>query len=201
MAKTAGRTTLRMANAEVLPFEYTSFQSTVGGYVSELTALIDNMREATDVENQMIEEKRYVLAKDPGEKYIPPVKKEAVPYLNFSSLQNAIASLEIACTEFAKLQSANPMPDTNLNSLNKILRQTEQKLIISNGLPRRPWYKHSIYAPGLYTGYGVKTIAGVREAIEQRNWREAQEQIEVAAKTLEAYTGEVNAASKILMLR
>ena len=201
LAKTAGRTTLRLANADVLPFEFKSFQQTVSRYVTEITTLIDNMREATEVENQLIQENRYVLAKDPSEKFIPPVRKDAVPFLNFSSLQNAIASLEKACTQFTELQTANPKPNTNLNALNKILYQAEQKLLIAKGLPRRPWYKHAIYAPGLYTGYGVKTIAGVREAIEQRSWTEAQEQIEVVAKTLEAYTAEVDAASKILMMR
>jgi N-acetylated-alpha-linked acidic dipeptidase len=57
-------------------------------------------------------------------------------------------------------------------------------LLIENGLPRREWYKHSIYAPGFYTGYGVKTLPGIREAIEQRNWNEAQQQIAVDAKAI-----------------
>jgi N-acetylated-alpha-linked acidic dipeptidase len=71
----------------------------------------------------------------------------------------------------------------------------EQQLLSDNGLPRRPWYRHVIYAPGFYTGYGVKTLPGIREAVEQRNWREAQEQIGIAAKVLEkfaAYLGRIH---------
>lgn len=55
---------------------------------------------------------------------------------------------------------------------------------LNTGLTRRAWYKHTLYAPGLYTGYGVKTLPGIREAIEQRNWEEAQQQIGVDAKTI-----------------
>jgi len=109
-----------------------------------------------------------VLSADPTQKYIPPVKKDEVPFLNFSSLQNAVAGLEKAADQYADLAAANTKPNTNLASLNKLLFQAEQKLLISDGLPGRPWFKHSIYAPGLYTGYGVKTLPGIREAIEQR---------------------------------
>jgi N-acetylated-alpha-linked acidic dipeptidase len=77
----------------------------------------------------------------------------------------------------------------------------EQSLLSEKGLPRRPWYRHTIYAPGFYTGYGVKTLPGIREAIEQRSWTEAQEQIAIAAKAIEAYTVQVDSASKILMMR
>ena len=96
---------------------------------------------------------------------------------------------------------ANPKPNTNLNKLNELLYQAEQKLLSPNGLPRRPWYRHTIYAPGFYTGYGVKTLPGIREAIEQRNWKEAQEQIEIASTSITEYSKQVDAASKILMLR
>lgn len=201
LAKTGGRATLRLVGSDVLPFDFKSFHKTLSGYLTEVTALIDNLRESTEVENQMIKEKRYVLASDPTKTYIPPVAKEAVPFINFSSLQNAISALEKSATTFAELYAANPKPNTNLNRLNELLYQAEQKLLSPNGLPRRPWYKHTIYAPGFYTGYGVKTLPGVREAIEQRNWKEAQEQIEIASTAIIEYSKQVDAASKILMMR
>jgi N-acetylated-alpha-linked acidic dipeptidase len=201
LAKTAGRATLRLANAEVLPFDFKPFFTTVNNYVSEIGSLLDNLRESTAVENQMIEEKRYTYAADPTIQYIPPLPKDAVPYLNFSSLQNAMAKLEEEVQKFAALQSTNPIPNTNVNQLNKILYQAEQKLMNRAGLPRRSWYQHTIYAPGLYTGYGVKTLPGIREAIEQRNWKEVQEQIEIGAKAISSYSQEVSSAAKILMLR
>ncbi len=201
LAKTAGRTALRLANADVLPFDFKSFHRTVNGYLTEVTALLESMREATEVENQLIRENRYIQASDPNVKYIPPTPKEAVPFLNFANLQNAITALEKSAAQYAELAAANPKPNTNLNNLNKLLYTAEQKLLSGTGLPRRPWFRHSIYAPGFYTGYGVKTLPGVREAIEQRNWKEAQEQIEIAAGTLTEYTKQVDAACKILMMR
>ena len=200
LSRTAGRTTLRLVNADVLPFDFKAFQKTVSGYMTEVIALIDNLRETTDVENQMVKEKRYSLAADPTEKYVPPSAKDPVPFLNFSSLQNALSSLEKSATSFADLYTANPRPGANINQLNQLLYQAEEKLLSPNGLPRRPWFRHTIYTPGYYTGYGVKTLPGIREAIEQRNWSEAQEQIEIAANAIRAYTSQIDAASKLLIL-
>ena len=73
------------------------------------------------------------------------------------------------------------------DAVNQALYKAEQQLLSDNGLPRRPWYRHTIYAPGFYTGYGVKTLPGIREAIEQRNWKEAQEQIEIDAAVLNKF--------------
>jgi N-acetylated-alpha-linked acidic dipeptidase len=201
LAKTAGRATMRIANADVLPFDFKAFHRTVNTYASEVMTLLENLREATEVENQMVDEKRFVHAADPTLPYFPPSRKDPVPFLNFSSLQNALTSLEKSVSQFADLQGTNPKPNTNLERLNRLLYQAEQQLLSDAGLPRRGWYRHTIYAPGLYTGYGVKTLPGIREAIEQRNWTEAQEQIEIAAKALEKYTDTVDQASKILMMR
>jgi N-acetylated-alpha-linked acidic dipeptidase len=201
LAKTAGRATMRLTNADLLPFDFKGFQKTVSTYATEVTSLIETMRESTEVENQMIAEKRYVLANDPTERFNPPASKEAVPFLNFSSLQNAVANLEKSAATFSDLFTASPKPNTNIVNLNKLLFQSERKLLSETGLPRRPWYKHTIYAPGFYTGYGVKTLPGIREAIEQRNWKEAQEQIESVTSALIKFSVQVDAANKILMMR
>ncbi len=201
LVKTAGRVTMRLANAEVLPFDFKAFYNTVNNYAMEVESLLENMRESTAIENQMVEEKRYTYAADPTINYVPPAPQEPVPYLNFSSLQNAMAELEKEVVKFADLRSNHLVPITNRSRLNKILYQAEQMLMNSTGLPRRPWYKHTIYAPGLYTGYGVKTLPGIREAIEQRHWKEAQEQIEVVAGAITRYSKEISAAAGILMMR
>jgi N-acetylated-alpha-linked acidic dipeptidase len=172
----------------------------VATYLTEVTTLIDNLRESTEVENQMLKEDRYVLASDPTEKFVAPSPKEEVPFINFSSLQNAVTKLEKSTATFSDLYAANPKPNTNISQLNNLLYQSERKLL-GGGLPRRPWYKHTIYAPGFYTGYGVKTLPGVREAIEQRNFVEAQQQIEIVAKTIEAFNQQVESANKILMMK
>jgi len=201
LVKTAGRITLRMANAEMLPFDFSAFHKTVSTYVTEVQKLIDNMRESTNTENEMVSDKWFTYAADPTLKYVSPVAKDPVPYLNLAPLENAMAELEKATTQFADLRAKNPKPNTNLNQLNKIMYQAEQKLMSKQGLPRRPWYQHTIYAPGFYTGYGVKTLPGIREAVEQRNWPEAQEQIEVVSKAILDYAKTVSAGSKLLMLR
>jgi N-acetylated-alpha-linked acidic dipeptidase len=201
LAKVAGRAALRMANADVLPFDFRSFYNTVSGYVDNVSRLLEDMREATRLENQMIREKRFTYAADPTKTFVAPDAKEEVPYLNFSGLNNAMADLETATKLFAELRTGNTKPNTNIMILNKTLFQAEQKLTVQQGLPLRPWFRHTIYAPGLYTGYGVKTLPGIREAIEERRWTEAQEQIEIVTKAIVEYTTEVSAASKLLMMR
>ena len=195
LAKTCGRAMMRMANADVLPFDINSFYKTVAGYVGELKVLLDNTRTATELENNMIRDKLYDLATDPKNNFQSPKMKDVVPYLNFSDLENAVIQLKEAAEEFQKQYNrAIQLPVDKRNELNEILYKVERSLINDNGLPRRPWYKHQIYAPGYYTGYGVKTLPGIREAIEQRNWKEAQENIVIVSKTLEAYTLQVQHA-------
>lgn len=198
LAKTAGRATLRLANATRLPFDVRSFHRTVNNYLREVIELADNMREATTAENKMISEERYVYAADPNLKILPPQKKETVPYLDFSPLQNAIASLDITAQQFMDSVINETMAPDNLEKINTLLYQCEQRLLIKGGLPRRPWYRHTIYAPGYYTGYGVKTLPGIREAIEQRNWEEAREQISIAATALEDYAAGIREAIALI---
>ncbi len=201
LAKTAGRATLRLVNATVLPFDFRGFHKTVNGYVGEVTTLVQNMRESTEVENQMIRENRYKLASDPTKTFVQPKEKEAVPHLNFSSLLNAVAAVEKSANAYGESLKANPSPNANLAKLNKLLFTAEQNLTVETGLPRRPWFQHTIYAPGYYTGYGVKTLPGVREAIEQRNWKEAQEQIEIVAGNLMKYAKQIDLAAGILKMK
>ena len=99
-------------------------------------------------------------------------------------MQNALVSLEKSTDSLSGLIKKSDSTKSNYEGLNKKLYQAEQQLLLQNGLPRRNWYKHAIYAPGFYTGYGVKTLPGIREAIEQRNWKEAQEQITIAAEAI-----------------
>jgi N-acetylated-alpha-linked acidic dipeptidase len=192
LAKTAGRAALRMADADLLPFDFRSLTHTVQGYVKELISKTEEMRESTATENELITTKAYELAQDRREKMKLPVPKPEVPYLDFSPLQNALILLERNSNALAirwQQQLASATPTTMLNQQ---LYKAEQQLLAAAGLPRRSWYKHTLYAPGFYTGYGVKTLPGIREAIEQRNWNEAREQILVVASAVErlaAYLG------------
>jgi N-acetylated-alpha-linked acidic dipeptidase len=193
LAKTAGHTTLRFANAETLPFDFRNLQKTISRYATEVMALADDMRENTAVENQLIKEKYYVVADKVDDPLLPPVAKAEVPFLNFAALQNAILTMEKATNSLSDALGNNSLSADKKNDLNKKLYQAEQVLLTKDGLPRRGWYRHAIYAPGFYTGYGVKTLPGIREAIEQRNWKEAQEQVEIAAAALNSFSAYLDA--------
>ena len=202
LSKTAGRAMMRLANADVLPIDFNSFYKTVNDYVGELKTLLDNTRAETEQENKMISDKLFDLAKDPKKGFQSPKTKDAVPYLNFSSLENKMAELKTNAEEFQKLYGAGAqLTAEKRKELNQVLFKVERALINDKGLPRRSWYKHQVYAPGFYTGYGVKTLPGIREGIEERNWKEAQENIEVVAKTIEAYTNEVKQATHLVKAR
>ncbi len=196
LAKTAGRTTLRFANAETLPFDFRNLQKTISKYVTEVITLSNDMRENTEVENQLIKEKHYTTANNSTSPMLPPASKAEVPFLNFASLQNAITVLEKATNSLNDAISTGNSSMAKKNELNKKLYKAEQSLLTKDGLPRRGWYRHAIYAPGFYTGYGVKTLPGIREAIEQRNWKEAQEQIEIVAGTINNLSAYLNEAVK-----
>jgi len=199
LSKTTGRLMMRLANADVLPFEFNQFSKTIHEYAGELKTLIDQMRTNTETENKMLSENLYQLAKDPTIPYVVPGPKDLVPYLNFSNLENALVQLKNSAEEFQKSSGAalSLSPDKQ-KELNQLLYQIEKSLLQPEGLPRRPWYKHQIYAPGYYTGYGVKTMPGVREGIEQRNFREAQQNIEILGKTLTGYADEINKTLTLL---
>jgi N-acetylated-alpha-linked acidic dipeptidase len=199
LSKTAGRTMMRLANADVLPIDFNSFYKTVNDYVGELKTLLDNTRAETDQENKMISDKLFDVAKDPKKGFQSPKPKDAVPYLNFSELENKMAELKTNAEEFQKLYAGGTqLSPEKQKELNKVLFQVERALINEKGLPRRSWYKHQVYAPGFYTGYGVKTLPGIREGIEERNWKEAQDNILIVSKTIEAYTNEVKQATSIV---
>jgi N-acetylated-alpha-linked acidic dipeptidase len=186
LAQIAGHSVLRMANAEVLPFDFRSLQATISKYATELSKLTDDTREATKMDNQLIAANYYNLAADPTRQYKAPVAKDTVPAIDFKALTGALDSLKKSADKLAVYWSTAVLKDGDHDKLNKLLYRAEQQLLTAEGLPRRGWYRHTIYAPGFYTGYGVKTLPGIREAIEQRNWEEARQQIAVVAGRINA---------------
>ena len=184
LAKTAGRIVLRLANAEVLPFEFEAWHTTVQGYLTEINALINTMRGAVEQHNNFIDKKVFSLTADPKKPFNQPIRKIFVPYVDFSPLHNALANLKVTIDA---LEGKSLVSLTSKGTLNDKLMHAEQVLTFASGLPRREWYRHQIYAPGFYTGYGVKTLPGVREAIEQENWEECQSQVTILAMTLQNF--------------
>lgn len=195
LSKTAGHAALRMAEADALPFDFRSLYKTINGYATELIKSTDAMRENTATENEIINTNIYTLAADTAFHLLPPKPKKEVPYIDFSPLQNALGALQKATEGLSARWNKTIAAQGNMDGFNNELYKAEQQLLLANGLPRRSWYKHAVYAPGFYTGYGVKTLPGIREAIEERNWKEAQEQIEMVAgviNNLAAYLNKVN---------
>lgn len=167
LAQAAGTAIMRLADARILPFEFTNFAETVSGYVDEIAKMsTQSMKEAD----------------------ISPLRKSA------ARLRQAADDYDRALRSIANI---GDLP-ADAKALNTLLYQSERKLLSDAGLPRREWFKHQIYAPGFYTGYGVKTLPGAREAIEQKNWAEAAEQIKVISRTLDAMSSQIEAAARKL---
>lgn len=184
LAQVVGSLVIRFADAEVLPFQFTSLADTAQGYVAELQALLRDQQATVRENNRQIEEGVFTLLADPRRPMRPSEVQAVPPSINFAPLENAAARLVAAADRYRKAIDTAPMPlpADVVRRLNAGLRQSERTLTEADGLPRRPWYRHLLYAPGLYTGYSVKTMPGVREAIEQRSWEEAErEAVRVAA--------------------
>ena len=187
LAELNGRATLRLANAPVLPFEFTNLADHVADYLEELEALTTTMREETARTNALLASGAFALALDPQDTLGPPEAEAEVPYLNFAPLENAVARLEESAAAWAAAEvDPEALDAATLARLNRLLYTSERVLTLEDGLPRRPWFRHHVYAPGFYTGYGVKTLPAVREAIEEREFDAVDTQVRRTAAVLEA---------------
>lgn len=170
LSQVNGTLVMRLADADILPFEFTNLAETVSRYQDDLEKLAS--------------------------------RNNAPKMVNFASLKSAIASLAESAKRYeTALQKATERSFAavkQFKALNELLYQSERKLINEQGLPRRPWFKHQLYAPGFYTGYGVKTIPGVREALEQKQWKEAEAQMKNVNAALQSLASQIDAATRLL---
>jgi N-acetylated-alpha-linked acidic dipeptidase len=176
-AKTTGRLMLRLANADFLPFETSTLASTASKYLDEVTKLAEKTRAEIDERNRQLRERTMEIAADPKKPFVAPPAHPGAPFLEFAPLRNALERLQKAAAAYDRSDSRD----------DRIAMRLERALTRDEGLPQRPWYRHHIYAPGLYTGYGVKTFPAVREAIELKKWEEANAQIVVLADVINGY--------------
>lgn len=187
LAELDGRATLRLANATLLPFEFTALADAVAGYVDEIETLATTLRETTERDNALIEDGSWALALDPTETLGPPAPRAPVPFVNLAPLRNASARLAEAAAAHAALEiDPATLDGDRLREANRLLYTSERELTHPQGLPRRPWFRHHVYAPGFYTGYGVKTLPAVREAIEEREFDVLDGEVARTAAVLEA---------------
>ncbi len=200
LSQTVGTAVMRMADADVLPYEFTDFADTMQKYAKDLQKLLHDKQEEAREREQELKEDAFRAANDPRQPTMAPPAEEIPPHLNFAPLENALDALNKSAERykavFNKAEASGFLgSDQQLAALNQLLIQSERRLSDSAGLPRRPWYKHLIYAPGVYSGYAPKTMPGIREGIELRHWQEADEEIARVAKALESEAGLLDSAS------
>ena len=207
LAQTSATAVIRLADADILPFEFTDFADTMQTYVKELKTLLQREQDEVRERNKEIEEGVFQATNDPKHPTVAPKPEAVAPFINFAPLDNVVAELAKAAEAYKKAyDEAGARGDlvkaaASVQELNHLLMESERRLTNPDGLPGRPWFKHEIYAPGQYTGYEAKTIPGVREALELKRWKEAEEQVGVAAKTLQQEVALINeAAAKLSAL-
>lgn len=196
LAETAGTMVLRMADADVVPFQFTGQAETIARYVTEVRRLADTMRTQIRDRNSDLAEGAYQAAADPKKTSVPPPVEPVPPYFNFAPLDQAADDLTAAAAAYEKAFAAHAADCPG--SINTELLATERALTDPAGLPNRPWFEHMVYAPGFYTGYGVKTLPAVREAIEQKQWSIVDAQIARTAAALEREVDALKTATRTL---
>jgi N-acetylated-alpha-linked acidic dipeptidase len=172
LSQLTGTLILRLADAPVLPFQFTDTADTLLRYVVELEKL------AADKKDSKVD--------------IKPVRAAV------EALKAAGQNFEKAYASVGKANSQALLAKKELQQLNKLLLTSEQKLGNSDGLPRRDWFKHQIYAPGFYTGYGVKTMPQIREGLEEGRFTEAQGGVRTVSAAVNALAAQVNEAARAL---
>ena len=204
LAQTGGTAVIRLADADLLPFEFGNFAETVQTYLKELKALSQKMQDDIRERNREIEEGVFKATNDPKKPLTPPAVETVPPHLNFAPLENAADVLTRSAAEYRKaVEETNAnggaaLAAASIAEVNKMLMDSERKLTNAAGLPNRPWFKHQLYAPGFYTGYAVKTMPAVREAIELKQWKQADEAIVVVARILQDEAALISSAAQKL---
>jgi len=197
LAQTVGTAVIRLAESDVMPFQFTHLADTAQTYVRELQALLKERQDEVRERNRQIDEGVFASLADRRRPVSAPPAEQMPPALNFAPLENAASALTSAADRYRKaFESAqSKLTPESARAVNLRLMQSERQLTDAAGLPRRPWYRHLLYAPGFYTGYAVKTMPGVREAIEQKNYAEADGEIGRVAQALERAKTLVDAAA------
>ncbi len=199
MAQTVGTAVIRLADADILPFDFAPLAESVKRYIDEVKALLTRRQEDVRERNREIEDGVFAMTNDPRHPLVAPATELVPPALNFAPIENASAALGAAAERYRKALSAVSASLAGnadaVRAVNARLMQSERQLLDPAGLPHREWYRHLLYAPGLYTGYDVKTLPGVREGIEQRHYEEAEAEIVRAANALKREVSLVESAT------
>jgi N-acetylated-alpha-linked acidic dipeptidase len=200
MAKTAGRLVLRVADSALPVQQASDFAGFMALYVTELKKLATDRRAAVEVQAGLLRDRVFTLAADPTKSNGVPTALETVPTFEFGPLDTAIEKLKASANAYddALVKDGAGLPPDRVAKLQSLMLDIDQTLAPDVGLPGRPWFKNVIYAPGTLTGYGAKTLAGVREGIEQQRWADAANYIKITAAALDAYSARLDQATVVL---
>jgi N-acetylated-alpha-linked acidic dipeptidase len=203
LSKLAGHIVLRSADAEVLPLRFGDFSDTLDRYVGELHKLADSTRKATRQQHLLLDQHAFALDADPTRPLAPPARDSDMPAINLTPLDRVARQLKQSAQAYriayrGRAAAGLKLPATQRERLNVLMGRMEQALADPDGLPGRPWFRHMIYAPGMLTGYGVKTVPGVREAIEGRRWDEANRYAVITARVLDRYRAQLDQLTVLL---
>ena len=190
LAQTGGTAVMRLADADLLPYEYNAEADTIERYVKELEKLLKDKQDEIAERNLELKEGVFTATADPRKTSVPPPVKSVPPFMNFAPLKNGAEAFKKSAeryqSAFAKWQTGGiDLPPQTVTALNAELLQIQRTFLTEKGLPERPWFKHQVYAPGAYTGYGAKPIAAVREYMDEEKWKEADAQVPMVGQVLE----------------
>jgi N-acetylated-alpha-linked acidic dipeptidase len=190
LAQTGGTAIMRLADADVIPFEYNAYAETIDRYVKDLEKLLKDKQDEITERNLELNEGVFTAAADPRKTFVPPPVKPVPAFMNFAPLKNGVEAIKKSAeryqSAFARWQTVGAdLPAGTVTALNAELIQIQRMCLTERGLPERPWFKNQVYAPGAYTGYGARPIAAVREYMDQEKWKEAEAQVPMVGQVLE----------------
>ena len=207
LAKTVGRLVIRLADADLPQQSPTEFAGAVSGYLDEIRSLLAARRTEAQDRAALLQAGAYGLAADPAKPGAPPEPESVPPQLDLNPLGAAVTGLMASARAYDAMVAAydaslaaggRPLPRERLARLQALMLDIDQTLAVDAGLPGRPWYRNLVYAAGRYTGYGAKTLPGVREAIEEGRWDDAVRYIDLTAQALNAYSRRLEEAAQAL---
>ncbi|HEX4710041.1 transferrin receptor-like dimerization domain-containing protein [Phenylobacterium sp.] len=200
LARTVGRAVMRLADTDLPVQRYGDFADTVAGYLDEVKKLADTRRDEGKTQARLLAGKAYALAADPTHPHVDPTPFAQSPALDFAALEGAVAKLKTSSKAFdtALAAKGEGLAKAQRVKLDAVIRPLDQILLRPEGLPGRPWYMNMVYAPGRFTGYGAKTLPGVREAIEERRFEDAQKYVGITAQALTDYAANLDKATAIV---
>jgi len=201
LAKVNSRLVLRLSESEILPFRFTNMSDNIQTFIESNKKLVKQTKDDTETRNRLLDQNSYTIASNPKIAYDAPERLSSVPDFNFSDLESAYKQLLSSAWKYEKSIKSNRVGNLSQKDkvlINKLLRDVEKSMTLDKGLPRRPWFKNMIYAPGFYTGYGVKTLPGIREGLEQRNWDEVSDYITEVSNALTRASVKIERATDII---